>query len=593
MTDTAAEPIVLEALDPGALLLDANTRSNAEATVTKADVALCKTIAAQRKDGCGNFVPVTLVRRPGGQLRVRAGHRRTIGCQRAGVKVLGFIAGDEGDDTADLRARVIEQWTENHHRQAMTVADETAAVLTLFDAGAMTEAGIAKATGLPRPQVAASLAVARSELAAKAVERWDFLTLAQGAALAEFEGDEEALTALVRAAKDSPGRFDHVAAQLRATRAERDAKAAFTADLAAQGIAIIDRISAPWTLDLANLRDSDGNQITAEAHAACPGRAVTIGYEWDWAPGAEAAYRAAHGLADDDDLADVEFSTDEEAHQAGFVPGWQITSRLCTDPAQYGHANIHGTPSTTPTREQQTAEDEAADAARKTEERRQVRRRNTEWRAATETRTSHLKALLGRKAPPAGALKLTVEAIARGETQPLMSSFGHQTACELLGLHRRRRRCRVPGPAARRTRPGVGEASPGDRPGDGARRRRARRPRRAHLAIRRRRLLGLLRRAAGGPLPGLAGRAHRLPAVRHRGRGRRPRHQPRRTTRPGPARHSPAGRPRRSGRRRARTRRRRPGGTGPGTCRNQLSRRNRARPDFPPGGHRRELACTC
>jgi ParB family chromosome partitioning protein len=50
------------------------------------------------------------------------------------------------------------------------------------------------------------------------------------------------------------------------------------------------------------------------------------------------------------------------------------------------------------------------------------------------TRTSHLKALLARKAPPAGALKLIVEAMARGETQPQMSSFGHQTACELLSL---------------------------------------------------------------------------------------------------------------------------------------------------------------
>ena len=88
----------------------------------------------------------------------------------------------------------------------------------------------------------------------------------------------------------------------------------------------------------------------------------------------------------------------------------------------------------TPTQEQQTAEDEAAEAARKTEERRRVRQRNTEWRAATEVRTSHLKALLARKAPPPGALKLIVEAMARGETQPLMSSFGHETACELLGL---------------------------------------------------------------------------------------------------------------------------------------------------------------
>src|SRR5262245_3148892 len=91
-------------------------------------------------------------------------------------------------------------------------------------------------------------------------------------------------------------------------------------------------------------------------------------------------------------------------------------------------------PGETPTQEQKTAEDQAAEAARKTEERRRVRQRNTEWRAATQARTSHLKAMLGRNAPPAGALKLIVEAMARGETQPQMSSFGHQTACELLGL---------------------------------------------------------------------------------------------------------------------------------------------------------------
>jgi hypothetical protein len=151
-------------------------------------------------------------------------------------------------------------------------------------------------------------------------------------------------------------------------------------------------------------------------------------------PGAEAAYRAAHHLAGDDDLVGIEFGSDEEARQAGFVPGWRIGRYLCTDPGQYGHANVHGTPGGTPTQEPQTAEAQAAKAARKTEERRRVRQRNTQWRAATETRTSHLKAVLGRKAPPAGALRLIVEAMARGETQPQASSFGHQTACELLGL---------------------------------------------------------------------------------------------------------------------------------------------------------------
>jgi ParB family chromosome partitioning protein len=434
MSDTT-ELIILQANDPGDLLMDANARSNAEATVTKADVALCKTIAGSRPDGCGNNVPITIVRRPGGRLRVRAGHRRTIGCLRAGVPVLGFVAGAEGDERADRRARLIEQWNENHHRVPMTVRDEGAVVLALFDDEEMTEAAIAKATGLARPQITASLAVARSQVATSAAERWDFLTLDQAATLAEFEDDQEALTALIQAAKGSPSQFDHVAAQLRATRAEREAKAAFTAELEAQGIAIYgERPYVPWTLALENLRDSNGNGISPQAHATCPGRAVTITYEWDWAPGAEAAYRAAHHLADDDDLAGIEFGTDEQARQAGFAPGWQIGHYLCTDPDQYGHANVHGTPGGTPTQEQQTAEDQAAEAARQSEQRRRVRQRNTAWRAATDTRTSHLKAVLGRKAPPAGALKLIVEAMARGETQPLTSSFGHQTACELLGL---------------------------------------------------------------------------------------------------------------------------------------------------------------
>ena len=58
MSDTTAEPITLEAFNPADLLLDANARTNAEATVTKADVALCKTIAAARTASCGS-VPGT------------------------------------------------------------------------------------------------------------------------------------------------------------------------------------------------------------------------------------------------------------------------------------------------------------------------------------------------------------------------------------------------------------------------------------------------------------------------------------------------------------------------------------------------------
>ena len=95
-------------------------------------------------------MPVTIVIRPDGKLRVRTGARRTIGCQRAGVRVLGFVAGQEGDERADRRARLIEQWNENHYREPMTVSDKTAALLALFDEEEMSEAAIAKATGLSR-----------------------------------------------------------------------------------------------------------------------------------------------------------------------------------------------------------------------------------------------------------------------------------------------------------------------------------------------------------------------------------------------------------------------------------------------------------
>lgn len=442
---TTAEPIILEAFNPAELLMDENSRADAEATVTKAFVTACKTHAASalelpvhgdpdRKTGCGNGVPITIVRRPDGRLRVRVGHRRTIGCERGGVLVMGFIAGDEGDAKTDRRARLLDQWTENNHREGMTTQDETRLLLTLFEDG-MSEAALSRATGMTRPQITASLTVGRSETAAKAADKWDFLTLDQAAVLAEFEDDKQALTILVQTAQSWPERFEHRAEQLRTDRAERETKAAFIAGLEEQGIHVYgDRPGVPWKFNLANLRGSDGNEITPEEHAACPGRAVTITQEWGWAPGAEDAYRAANGLTADDDLDNVSFGSHQEAAQAGYEYRWQIDQYLCVGPEENGHTNILGQPGDSPTEEQKTAEDQAAEAAAEAEERRRVRQRNNAWRAANDIRTRHLKALLGRKTPPPAALKLIVAAIARGETQPLMSSHGHQTACELLGL---------------------------------------------------------------------------------------------------------------------------------------------------------------
>ena len=65
---------------PADLLMAANSRSNIEATVDKAFVASCKAHAANSPQGCDNSVPITTVRRPDGQLRVRTGHRPSAAC---------------------------------------------------------------------------------------------------------------------------------------------------------------------------------------------------------------------------------------------------------------------------------------------------------------------------------------------------------------------------------------------------------------------------------------------------------------------------------------------------------------------------------
>ena len=122
---------------------------------------------------------------------------------------------------------------------------------------------------------------------------------------------------------------------------------------------------------------------------------------------------------------------------AGWRPRWQVTRHLCNDPDAHGHVSVYGSPGAGG-EPQLSAQQEADKAAQATEERRRVRSRNTAWRAATETRQAHLKRLLaGARLPKAmteAAARLRAGAIARGETEPSMTSFGHQTAGELLAL---------------------------------------------------------------------------------------------------------------------------------------------------------------
>jgi ParB family transcriptional regulator, chromosome partitioning protein len=446
-------PVTLQAFVPAELDMDDNYRTDAEATITKEWVAV---LAEHAKHSppftsatdpdhaypCGNGTPVALFTKDDGTPKLMTGGgRRVLGCLRAGVFVLGYIAGAVTDDAAVQRARLIDQLTENTGRVGTSRSDEARHIAQLFELKGTTVTAVARAAGMRKADVEAARQVAASELAGKAADRYAWMTLDQCAVLEEFRADTEAVTRLVQASRQGDGNFAHELARLRSNAAERAARVAFEAELEAAGLHIYgDRPFVPWTMDLANLRDGTTDEpLTPESHADCPHRAVTIGYDWQWDDGAEAAYRAAHGLAGDDD---IDFGDDDEGEimAAGFRPRWAVTRYLCTDPAGAGHVNVKGemNVATGPTPEQQQAQDQSDSQAKASEERRRVIAQNKLWRAATEVRRDHLKKWLAAprlpKALDDAVTRLRAVAIALNETQPEMGSFGHRVAAQLLGL---------------------------------------------------------------------------------------------------------------------------------------------------------------
>jgi ParB family chromosome partitioning protein len=124
-----------------------------------------------------------------GDVRVRFGHRRTLAAIEAELATVPVeIIGDEATDDAAQIERILTQHAENAHRAALTGRQQLGVVEQL-NAFGRSAAQIAKRTKMKRKTVDASIAVVRSDLAKAATERYDFLTLEQAAAVAEFDND--------------------------------------------------------------------------------------------------------------------------------------------------------------------------------------------------------------------------------------------------------------------------------------------------------------------------------------------------------------------------------------------------------------------
>lgn len=274
MTTTTQQPAVesaaatIEHVDPRTLLIEANVRS---------DVDLNPDFVASIREN-GVLMPL-LVHRTEEGLRVRAGQRRTLAAVEVGLATVpAYVV--QGDD--DEARRLIEQWTENHHRRDLRASDDVAVFEQLALLG-MKPTQIARKTRAKKEHVETALQVAGSARAKAVTAKYD-LTLDQAAVIAEFGDDDEAVKALTVAAVKDPEQFPHVAQRLRDARAEAQAVADLAASLVEAGTSVIERPgSGDATTELDHLAVMDGEDrtpLSPETHAGCPGRAAWILKSW-------------------------------------------------------------------------------------------------------------------------------------------------------------------------------------------------------------------------------------------------------------------------------------------------------------------------
>jgi ParB family chromosome partitioning protein len=367
-------------LDPATLLTDHNIRP------PRTDDAFRDLVASVREHGV--LVPIVATRDHQG-VRVRHGHRRVLAAIHAGlttVPVVVYSAGALTDAAAAEVDRILGQHAENTHRTGLTTGETVAAFGQLAALG-VSPARIARRSKAPRRTVDAALAAAASEVATKAAERWDFLTLDDAAALAEFDDDPDAIKALVAAAK-AGANTAHVAQRLRDRRDTTHAIDALTTQLKDAGVVVIgeppydEKVIRP----LRHLHH-DGQPLTADTHAACPGHAAYVTRSWGQQK-AEAVY-------------------------------------VCVHPPIHGHTDL---PRATPDTEQLTSEQEKA-------ERRRVRANNDAWRSAEKVRRAWLTNFLTRRTPPKGSAAFIATALAHGD-HALSRAFtnGNQRARDLFRL---------------------------------------------------------------------------------------------------------------------------------------------------------------
>lgn len=377
------EPGSLYQVNPGDLVLERNIRD------AHADADLLASVKA-----LGVLQPVTAVVNSAGQLVVRLGHRRTLAALEAGRdRIPVYVAG--ADDTADAAEidRIVSQYDENTQRAGLTHADELGVVEQLTAFG-LTAAQIAKRTRVKRDLVDIAMTVSASAIAREAAAEIPDLTLDQAAVLAEFEDDPEIVEKLTEAAIDEPASFDHVAQRARDEALRQRHADRLRAELEAAGVTVLDEEPnhQDRTKRLYRLRDTDGKEITEDAHQSCPGHVAWLRGDWQW-------------IDADGELLGPDADVDAPGVRELIMPEVEYG---CADFRTYGHTDAWA--SSTPKPKAADMTDERREAARK--ERQLVIENNKAWDAATVVRRGWLQLLAKFKTPPKGTAAFIAAALA-------------------------------------------------------------------------------------------------------------------------------------------------------------------------------------
>jgi ParB family transcriptional regulator, chromosome partitioning protein len=317
----------------------------------------------------GVRIPLIVTPSPDG-LRVIEGHRRLAAAVKAGLAEVPCVldpahADDEAGQFLDMVLA-----NSGAQRRNFTPIEEAAALFAAHQAGA-TRTRIRKATGRKAEEVKTALHAGgmSSDTRAAAGELAAQLSLDQLALLAEFDGDAEAIEKITNALRHGYT-ADYVAERIRQDRAEAAEHDRLRAELEAAGFTVTDDL--PAGAERLAGPDHDGEELTPDAHAACPGRGV-------------------------------------------FFPSWNRLHPVhyCASPAEHGHTSRYAQHTATSGADTGTStavpppgppEESTPDPGR-----RLVIEGNKAWAAAAEVRKRWLRQFFARRAAPREVARFVAE----------------------------------------------------------------------------------------------------------------------------------------------------------------------------------------